>query len=94
MNSGIGGMSIFSICPFIIRVASAEKPGIAPIQVGHVHARVSDGRDLDLLVAVLADRVEPEEGEEEVGFDALHAGAVGHDQSGVDAFERSLRDHD
>ena len=34
MNSGIGGMSIFSICRCIIRVASAEKPGMAPIQVG------------------------------------------------------------
>ena len=33
MNSGTGGMSIFSICRFIILVASAEKPGIAPIQV-------------------------------------------------------------
>jgi selenocysteine lyase/cysteine desulfurase len=32
-NSGIGGMSIFSICRFIIRVASADMPGIAPIQV-------------------------------------------------------------
>ena len=27
-------MSIFSICRLIIRVASAEKPGIAPIHVG------------------------------------------------------------
>jgi hypothetical protein len=26
-------MSIFSICLFIIRVATAEKPGIAPIQM-------------------------------------------------------------
>ena len=34
MNSGIGGMSIFSICRFIIRVASAEKPGMRADQVG------------------------------------------------------------
>jgi hypothetical protein len=33
MNSGIGGMPIFAICRFIILVASAEKPGMAPIQV-------------------------------------------------------------
>ena len=59
-----------------------------------MHAGVADGRDLDLLVAVLADRVEAEEGEEEVGLDALHAGAVGHDQAGVDAFERALGDDD
>jgi glycine/D-amino acid oxidase-like deaminating enzyme len=36
-----------------------------------VQARVADRRDLDLLEAVLADRVESEEGEEEVGLDAL-----------------------
>jgi len=59
-----------------------------------VHARVADGGDLDLRVAVGADRVEAEEGEEEVGLDAFHAGAVGHDQAGVDALERALGDHD
>ena len=60
----------------------------------HVHAGVADGGDLDLLVAVLADRVEAEEGEEEVGLDPFHAGAVGHDQAGVDALERALGDDD
>ena len=34
MNSGMGGMSIFSICRFIISVASAENPGKAPSHVG------------------------------------------------------------
>ena len=34
MNSGIGGMSIFSICRFIILVARAENPGTAPTMVG------------------------------------------------------------
>jgi hypothetical protein len=29
----------------------------------------------------------PEEGEEHAGLDAFHAGAVGHDQGGVDAPE-------
>ena len=75
MNSGIGGMSIFSICRFIIRVASAEKPGISRADPGReMHAGVADGGDLDLLVAVLADRVEAEEGEEEVGLDPLPCG--------------------
>ena len=94
MNSGMGGMSIFSICRFIIRVASAEKPGMRADPGGQVHAGVADGCDLDLLVAVLADRVEAEEGEEEVGLDPFHAGAVGHDQAGVDPLERALGDHD
>jgi hypothetical protein len=59
-----------------------------------VHAGVADGGDLDLLVPVLADCVEAEEGEEEVGFDAFHAGAVGHDQGGVNALEGAFGDDD
>jgi hypothetical protein len=59
-----------------------------------VEAGVADGRHLDLGVAVFADRVEPEEGEEEVGLDPIHARAVGHDQAGVNALQRSLRDDD
>jgi hypothetical protein len=61
---------------------------------GRVQPGVSDGGHLDLGVAVFADRVEPEEGEEEVGLDSVHAGAVGHDQAGVDALERAFRDDD
>ena len=34
MNSGIGGMSSFSIWRFIIRVASADIPGSTPSSVG------------------------------------------------------------
>jgi hypothetical protein len=60
----------------------------------HVHAGVADRGDLDLLEAILADRVEAEEGEEEVGLDSLHAGAVGHDERGIDPFERALGDDD
>src|SRR5215211_3817700 len=34
MNSGMGGMSIFSICRCISLVASHDMPGTAPSQVG------------------------------------------------------------
>ena len=59
-----------------------------------VQARVADGRDLDVLVLGLVDRVQAEEREEHVRLDALHARAVGHDQPRVDALERALRDDD
>ena len=59
-----------------------------------VHAGVADGGDLDLLVAALPDRVEAEEGEEDVGVDAFHPGAVGHDQAGIDPLERAFGNHD
>jgi hypothetical protein len=59
-----------------------------------VHSGVPDRGDLDLPDAVLADRVEAEEREEEIGVDSLHPGAVGHDQARVDAFEGALRDDD
>ena len=92
MNSGIGGMSSFSIFRLIIFVAIQDMPGIAPSQVGMCMPGLPTVATLILLVALLADRVEAEEGEEEVRLDALHAGAVGHDQAGVDALERALRD--
>ena len=47
-----------------------------------------------MLVAGLVDGVEAEEGEEQVGFDAFGAGAVGHDQPGIDPVEGSLGDDD
>jgi hypothetical protein len=87
-------MSIFSICRFIIAVAERGEAGNRADQRRQVHARVADGGDLDLLVAVLADRIEPEEREEEVGLDPFHAGPVGHDQAGIDPLERALGDHD
>jgi hypothetical protein len=59
-----------------------------------VHTRIADGCDLDVLEAILADRIEPEEREEDVGLDALHARAVRHDQAGVDPFEGTLGDDD
>ena len=59
-----------------------------------MQAGVADGGDLDVLVALLVDGVEPEEREEQVGLDALGAGAVGHDQAGVDPVEGSLGDDD
>src|ERR1039457_4477835 len=59
-----------------------------------VQARVADRGHLDVLVALLADRVEAEEGEEHTGFDTLGAGAVGHDQRRVDALKRAFGDND
>ena len=62
--------------------------------VGHAHGGVADGGDLDLVLVFLQHRVEAEEGEEEVGLDALHTGAVGHDEAGIDAIERAAGDDD
>ncbi len=59
-----------------------------------MHARVPDGRDLDVVDPFAVDRVESEEREEEVCFDAFGSRAVRHDQPGVDPFERSLRNDD
>ena len=52
--------------------------------------RVPGCCDLDLRVAVFAHCVEAEEGEEEVGLDACHTGAVGHDQGGVEPSSEPL----
>jgi hypothetical protein len=38
--------------------------------------------------------VEPEEGEEQVRFNAFGSGTVGHDQARVDPFEGTLGDDD
>src|SRR6478736_13263 len=59
-----------------------------------VQAGLADRGHLHVIVARPVDRVEPEEREEEIRLDALHAGAVGHDQPGIDALERSARDDD
>ena len=47
-------------------------------------------RDLDVLVALLGHRVQAEEGEEQVGVDALGPGAVGHDEGRVDPLQGAL----
>lgn len=60
----------------------------------HVHAGIADRSDLDLAHTLGDDGVQPEEGEEEAGFNALHAGPVGHDQAGVDAVQAALGDDD
>ena len=74
-------MSSFSIFFSSMWVAMPDMPGRPPTSGGHVHARVADGGHLDVVVALGVDGVEAEEGEEEVGLDALGAGAVGHDQA-------------
>ena len=94
MNSGIGGMSspVHGFLELVrddrAHAGQAAEPG------GEVHAGVADGGGLDVVVALAADGVHAEEGEEEVGLDALHARSVGHDQPGVDAFQRALGDDD
>ena len=65
-----------------------------PDQGGQVQARVADGRDLDVLVPLLAHGVQAEEGEEEIRLDALRAGPVGHDEGRVDALQGPLRHDD
>jgi hypothetical protein len=48
--------------------------GQAAGQGGQVKAGVADSGQLDVLVALLVDGVEAEEGEEQVGLDALGPG--------------------
>src|SRR5918995_4998596 len=93
MNSGMGGMSIFSICRFIIFVASAEKPGRAPSQVGRCMPGLPTVATLIFSKRSLRIASSPKK-VKKVGLDPFHAGAVRHDQAGVDPFERALRDHD
>ena len=54
-----------------------------------MQAGVADRGELDVLVPGLVDGIQAEEREEEVRFDALGAGAVGHDQRRVDALKRA-----
>src|SRR5207244_2420613 len=70
--------------PFHHPCGEAGEAGEGAEQGWEVQAGVADGGDLDLLDAVCADRVEAEEGEEEVCLDAFHAGAIGHDETWVD----------
>ena len=80
MNSWMGGMS--SAVHLLLHHVGGDgrHAGKAADQGGHVHAGVADGGDLDVLDALGVDGVEAEEREEQVGLDALGAGAVGHDQ--------------
>ena len=55
-------------------------------QRGHVHARVTNGSDLQLVHPFLYDRVKAEEREEDRGLDTFHASTVGHDEARIDAF--------
>src|ERR1019366_6857226 len=49
----------------------SRHPGQDTHQAGHVHPRVADGGNLDVLEPLAVDGVESEEGEEEGGLDAL-----------------------
>ena len=53
---------------------------------------LTDRGDLDVVVLRPVDRVEPEEREEHVRVDPLHASSIGHDQPGIDALQRAARD--
>jgi len=63
-------------------------------QGGQVQSRIADGGDLQVFVATFVDRVESEEGEEQVRRDTFGTGTVGHDQCRIDSFERPLGDDD
>jgi hypothetical protein len=70
-------------------VAKADMPGI-----GHAHCRIPDRGDFDAAHVFLQHGVETEKGEEDVRLDAFHAGAVAHDEPGINPVQRSLRDDD
>ena len=94
MNSGIGGMSSFFHLGRELVGDHRGDTGEAARPGRQVQPGVPDGGDLDVIVLGLVDRIQAEEGEEQVRVDALHAGAVGHDQAGVDAFQGALGDDD
>ena len=55
---------------------------------------VADGGHLDVGLVLPMNGVHPEEREEEVDVDPLGAGAVGHDQAGIDLLQRPLGNDD
>ena len=69
-------------------------PGSPPIRVARCRPGLPTVATLMCSWRFLRDRVEAEEREEQVGLDALDAGAVGHDQAGVDPLQGALRDDD
>jgi len=60
----------------------------------HAQRRIADGRDSDVVHFLFHDGVQAEEREKEVRVDPFHSRAVGHDQAGVNAFQRSARNDD
>jgi hypothetical protein len=66
-----------------------HRHGQAEHRHGHVQRGVAHGGDLEVVEGLVGEGVQAEEGEEERGLDALHAGTIGHDQGGVNAVERA-----
>ena len=94
-NSGIDGMSsLLDLVLHVVRHHAWPCRGSRRARSRRCRPGIADGRELDVLVALLVDHVEAEEREEQVRLDALGARAVRHDQARVHAFERALADDD
>jgi hypothetical protein len=55
----------------------------------NVHGRIAHRSHLQVVQTLVGDGIETKKRKEEGGLNTFHPGAVGHNQTGVDAFQRA-----